>query len=66
MLDQIVSNNIDTILFIPVIRRYWKQHELWDGTYSFSDFMDILEAIDVFESNKSIVIQSIMSHEPLE
>lgn len=56
MLDTVVSNNIDTLLYIPVIKRYWKQYELWDGTYNLDDLLDILEAINVFEENKGIII----------
>ena len=26
---------------------YWKQHELWDGTYNLTDLLDIHEAIAV-------------------
>lgn len=25
----------------------WKQHELWDGTYTFNDWLDIVEVIEV-------------------
>ena len=56
MLDTVVSNTIDTLLYVPVLKRYWKQHELWDGTYTLSDLLDILEAINVHEENKNIII----------
>lgn len=57
MLDEIVSGNISMCLFLPVLKRYWKQHELWDGTYTLSDLMDILEAIQIKDANRDIVIQ---------
>ena len=25
----------------------WNQHELWDGTYTFNDFLDAIEIIQV-------------------
>ena len=31
----------------------WRQHELWDGTYSFDDLLDMHEMIDVREENKA-------------
>jgi len=30
----------------------WKQHELWDGTYSFSDLLDIHELLNVQAENQ--------------
>ena len=32
---------------------YWKQHELWDGTYTFSDWLDIIELIQVKAENEA-------------
>ncbi|MEI6580040.1 MAG: hypothetical protein WCN92_11355 [Eubacteriales bacterium] len=29
----------------------WKQHELWDDTYTFDDLQDILELIEVENEN---------------
>jgi hypothetical protein len=31
---------------------YWKQKEMWDGTYNIDDFMDILEAMTVKAENE--------------
>ena len=33
----------------------WKQHELWDGTYTITDLLDIHESMTVFSVNKEIV-----------
>nr|DAP01124.1 MAG TPA: hypothetical protein [Caudoviricetes sp.] len=30
----------------------WKQHELWDGTYTFSDLLDAHEMILVTHENQ--------------
>ena len=31
----------------------WKQHEIWDGTYSFSDLLDAHEMINVQNENRA-------------
>lgn len=36
----------------------WKQHELWDGTYTFDDFLDILELIQVKNENERRSIEA--------
>lgn len=51
------SQNIDMILYQPVLKRYWRQHELWDGTYTFEDLIDICEAIMIKEANKGFIYQ---------
>lgn len=30
----------------------WKQHELWDGTYTFDDLLDINELLQVKHENE--------------
>ena len=30
----------------------WKQHELWDGTYTLDDLLDITEMIRVMHENE--------------
>lgn len=42
---------------MPVIKRYWKQHELWDGTYVITDLLDIIDAMQVRDANKAIVLK---------
>ena len=39
--------NIDGFLFLPVAAGMWKQHELWDGTYTLDDLLDAAELIQV-------------------
>lgn len=39
-------------LFRPVVAGHWRQHELWDGTYTVDDLLDIHEAMDAHEENK--------------
>ena len=31
----------------------WKQHELWDGTYTLDDLLDIVELIRVRRENET-------------
>jgi hypothetical protein len=31
----------------------WKHHELFDGTYTFADLMDVHEMLDVKEKNEA-------------
>lgn len=45
--------NINAALYLPVITGKWQQHELWDGTYTFTDWADIVEIIEVENENKS-------------
>jgi len=36
----------------PVLAGYWKHHEIWDGTYSFQDLIDITELMEVKNENE--------------
>ena len=45
--------NIDEFLFLPVAAGMWKQHELWDGTYTLDDLLDITELIRVRNENQN-------------
>ena len=44
--------NIDEVLFLPVAAGMWQQHELWDGTYTLDDLLDITEMIRVMRENE--------------
>jgi hypothetical protein len=33
-------------LFRPVLAGFWRHHEVFDGTYSFMDLLDIHELMD--------------------
>ena len=44
--------NIDELAFVPVAAGYWRQHELWDGTYTLDDLLDILELIALRQENE--------------
>ena len=44
--------NIDEMAFLPVAAGYWRQHEIWDGTYTLDDLMDIVELIQVSNKNQ--------------
>ena len=39
--------NLDEFLFLPVAAGLWRQHELWDGTYTIDDLLDAVELITV-------------------
>jgi hypothetical protein len=43
---------VDEFLFLPVSAGMWRQHELWDGTYTLDDLMDIVELIRVKRENE--------------
>ena len=32
---------------------YWRQHELWDGTYTLDDLLDIVELVRVRRENEA-------------
>ena len=42
-----------------MIAGMWKQHELWDGTYTFNDWLDAVEMIEVKNENQVRQIESI-------
>ena len=44
--------NLDAFLFLPVAAGMWKQHELWDGTYTLDDLLDAIELIQVNRENE--------------
>lgn len=35
-----------------MIAGFWRQHELYDGTYDIGDLLDVLEMLDVKEENE--------------
>ena len=37
---------------VPVSAGIWRQHEMWDGTYDFTDLMDAHEMLAVQYENK--------------
>ena len=40
------------MLYAPVLAGYWKQHEIWDGTYTLDDLLDITEVMIVKNVNE--------------
>ena len=44
--------NIDELAFLPVSAGLWRQHELWDGTYTVDDLLDIIEMMQVAKENE--------------
>ncbi len=44
--------NVDEFLFLPVAAGMWRQHELWDGTYTLDDLLDAVELIRVRRENE--------------
>ena len=45
--------NVDEFLFLPVSAGLWRQHELWDGTYTLDDLLDAAELIRVRRENEN-------------
>ena len=44
--------NVDEFLFLPVSAGMWRQHELWGGTYTLDDLLEIAELIQVKHENE--------------
>ena len=44
--------NVDEFLSLPVSAGLWRQHELWDGTYTLDDLLDMVELIRVRRENE--------------
>lgn len=40
------------MLYAPVLAGYWKQYEIWDGTYTLDDLLDITEVMIVKNENE--------------
>jgi hypothetical protein len=49
--------NIDELAFLPVAAGHWRQHELWDGTYTLDDLLDIVEMLQVRTENQRRAIE---------
>lgn len=39
-------------VYAPVIAGRWQQHELWDGTYTFRDLLDVHEIMAIEAENR--------------
>ncbi len=57
--------NVDEFLFLPVSAGMWRQHELWDGTYTLDDLLDIAELIRVKHENEWRALNRVRSSQPL-
>ena len=44
--------------FLPVAAGCWRQHELWDGTYTLDDLLDITELIRVKRKNETRAMEA--------
>ena len=44
--------NYDSFLMTPVVDGMWRQHEVWDGTYTLGDLLDAHEIISVRVENQ--------------
>lgn len=53
--------NINARVYLPVIAGVWKQHEMWDGTYTFDDWLDAVEMITVKAENEARQVESLES-----
>lgn len=43
---------MDEYIWRPVMAGHWRQHELWDGTYTIIDLFDVHEMMDVMQENE--------------
>ena len=59
----VCPENIDEFLFWPVAEHLWQQHELWDGTYTLDDLMDVTEMIRVQRENENRAAEAARSHQ---
>ena len=50
--------NIDEMAFLPVAAGYWRQHEMWDGTYTLDDLLDAVELIRVRRENEKRAVNA--------
>ena len=48
-------SNVSEYLFAPVMAGHWRQHELWDGTYTLDDLADMHEIMLVQAENEQIM-----------
>ena len=53
--------NVDEFAFLPVTAGMWRQHELWDGTYTLDDLLDAVEVIRVRRENERRTLEA-MNH----
>ena len=53
---------MDEFLFLPVAVGHWRQHELWDGTYTLDDLLDIVELIRVKRENERRAAEAARDH----
>ena len=54
----VTCENVDEWLYVPVASGMWKQHEAWDGTYTFDDLLDIIEIMQVKSENERRAMES--------
>ena len=52
--------NLDEFVFLPVAAGLWRQHELWDGTYTLDDLMDAVELLQVTRENEARAREAVM------
>lgn len=60
------ATNVDEFLFGPVLAGLWKQHELWDGTYTLDDLLDINELLQVKQENERRAIEAAEAKDSLQ
>ena len=50
--------NLNEFLFLPVSAGLWRQHEMWDGTYTLDDLLDAAELILVRRENERRAVEA--------
>ena len=62
--DPACAPNLNEFLFLPVAAGLWKQHELWDGTYTLDDLLDIIELIHIRRENEIRAAEAARNVDP--
>jgi len=50
---------VDEFAFLPVTAGMWRQHELWDGTYTLDDLLDAVEVIRIRWENERRAMEAM-------
>lgn len=46
------------MLYAPIASGMWRQHEAWDGTYTFDDLLDVIEIMQVKAENEKRAMEN--------
>lgn len=52
------------MLWLPVVKKYWQHHQLWDGTYDIVDLLDIHEVMGINNDIWATIASGVSSQIP--